>query len=190
MYFRNAGTYVVLQKTEINCIINTIRRTNSKSSASFKKSYAPVSMSHHFTFRVCHVSFEYFSHGSSVTRKKESKGHVCYFDDWYYTIYVVFTTIFGQSLVIYNKCTLWYFLITIWDHIINICGACVIDEGGVSDVLKWCSNTYRYVNVNELRDLFKYKWNQLVKEHIPYKLRKPKDELPWITQGIKKIDRL
>lgn len=47
-------------------------RTNSKSSAS----YAPVAMSHLFTFSVCHVSSEYFSHGSCVIRQKDKRSNM------------------------------------------------------------------------------------------------------------------
>lgn len=41
------------------------------------------------------------------------------------------------------------------------------------------------MSINSL-DLFKNKLNYLVKEHIPHKIEKPKDDLPRIKQEISK----
>jgi len=46
-----------------------------------------------------------------------------------------------------------------------------------------------HLNANQLWEIFKYKLNQRIKEHVPHKIAKVKDNLPWINIETKKLIR-
>ena len=46
-----------------------------------------------------------------------------------------------------------------------------------------------HLNANQLWEIFKNKLNQLIKEHVPHKIAKVKDSLPWINTETKKLIR-
>jgi hypothetical protein len=46
-----------------------------------------------------------------------------------------------------------------------------------------------HLNTNQLWEIFKNKLNQLIKKHVPHKVSKAKDSLPWINTETKKLIR-
>ena len=46
-----------------------------------------------------------------------------------------------------------------------------------------------HLNTNQLWEIFKNKLNQLIKKHVPHKVAKAKDSLPWINTETKKLIR-
>ena len=56
-------------------------------------------------------------------------------------------------------------------------------------MLKKIVRSQAHLNAKQLWEIFKNKLNQLIKDHVPHKVAKAKDSLPWINTKTKKLIR-